>query len=389
MVMELSEIFKIPIIDSHCHGFLPEKEIKEFEKYLTLSMLDIPTSDIKNLFLYRRVVHELGRVLKRKPSEAIKKRNELYKKNPKEYIERLFQDANISLLLVDTGYPFEMAVGYSVSLETLGKIVPCQLKEVWRYDNTWLPLLFEDVTFQQFMDRFLGAAKKAVKEDGAIAIKSAMAPYLTGLEFKKTTEDEAEKSFKSVHKRSDLLQILQQTPGLLKPLMDYLVFSIVALCGELAVPIQIHVGIGDSPYLDLRKANPIFMYDLINDETAQKTKIIFTHTGYPYIEEAGYLANQYPNVYLDISEMTPFISYGIKDKLLRLLEMCPTSKILYGSDGYNIPELFWISALETRYSLQEIIEHFTTKKIVDEDWLTTIPQQILYANSKRVYNIDV
>ncbi len=387
--MELSEIFQIPIIDSHCHGFLPEKETEEFEKYLTLSMLDIPISDIKNLFLYRRVVHELGRVLKCKPSEAIKKRNELYKKNPQEYIETLFQDANISLLLVDTGYPFEMAVGYSVSLETFGKIVPCQLKEVWRYDNTWLPLLFQDVTFQQFMDQFIEAAQKAVKENGAIAIKSAMAPYLTGLEFVKVTEEQAEKAFKSVHMRPDLLQILQQTPSMLKPLMDHLIFNIVALCGELDVPLQIHVGMGDTPYLDLRKVNPIFMYNLINDETAKKTKIIFTHTGYPYIEEAGYLANQYPNVYLDISEMTPFISYGIKDKLLRLLEMCPTNKLLYGSDGYNIPELFWISSLETRTSLHEIIQHFATKKTVDEKWLYSIPHQILFENTKRVYNLDV
>ena len=78
MLMELSKIFQIPIIDSHCHGFLPEKETKEFEKYLTLSMLDIPIDDIRNLFLFRRIIHELARVLNCKPGQALKRRNELY-----------------------------------------------------------------------------------------------------------------------------------------------------------------------------------------------------------------------------------------------------------------------------------------------------------------------
>ena len=386
--MELSKIFQIPIIDSHCHGFLPEKETKEFEKYLTLSMLDIPIDDIRNLFLFRRIIHELARVLNCKPGQALKRRNELYKKNAVNYINTLFQDANIQLLLVDTGYPFEMTAGYSVNLDTFGRIVPCQLQEIWRYDTAWYPLLSQELSFQQFMDAFIDQANKAVKRDGAKAIKSAMAPYYTGLEFTKVHENAAKKVFKAVHQRSDILQILRQTSERIKPLMDYLMFAIVTLCGDLGVPLQIHVGMGDSPSSDLRKSNPILLYDFINDEASKKTKIIFTHTGYPYIEEAGFLANQYPNVFLDISEMTPFISYGIKDKLLRLLEMCPTNKLLYGSDGHNIPELFWISSLETRYSIHEVIQHFTSKKTVEDKWLNRIPHQILFENAKRVYNID-
>jgi predicted TIM-barrel fold metal-dependent hydrolase len=388
MLMEPSEIFQIPLIDSHCHGFLPEKETKDFETYLTLSMLEIPIEDIRNLFLYRRIIHELARILECKPAQTLKKRNELYTKHPVNYIKSLFEDAKIQLLLVDTGYPFEMTAGYSVDLDTFEKIVPCRLQEIWRYDTAWYPLMSQDVSFQQFMDLFIDEATKAVKQDEAKAIKSAMAPYYSGLEFTKVTEKEAEKAFRAVHLRSDLLQILRQTPQIIKPLMDYLMFSIAGLCGELSVPLQIHVGMGDSPSCDLRKSNPILMYEFINDEATKKTKLIFTHTGYPYIEEAGFLANQYPNVYLDISEMTPFISFGIRDKLFRLLEMCPTNKLLYGSDGHNIPELFWISALETRYALHEVIQHFATKKVVEDKWLDNIPHQIFADNAKRVYNLD-
>jgi len=390
--MDPSEILKVPIIDDHCHAFLPEKETKEFEQYLSLSLLDLPINDVRNLFLYRRIVNELARVLKCKPSEAIKKRRELYKENPRKYIETIFQDANITVLLVDTGYPCEEYSGYSVSLETFKELVPCQLKPIYRIDNAITRFLYHDISFQHFLDKYIKAVKHAVKEEGAIAAKS-VAAYTTGLEFSKVPDDDAEKAFESIRSRISLGEKLTDqflaSVKEAKTLMDYLIFKTATICGELDVPIQIHVGIGDSPVLDLRKANPILLYDLINDEDAKKTKIIFVHTGYPYVEEAGYLANQYPNVYLDLSEMTPFISYGIKDKLLRLLEMCPTNKILYGSDGYHIPELFWIAALETRKSLIEVTEHFIDKKLVEEEWISNVSKQILFENSKRVYNLNL
>jgi len=390
--MDLSEILKIPAIDDHCHAFLPEKETKEFEKYLTLSTLDVPKNDVKNTFLYRRIVNELARVLECKPSQAVKKRNELYKKDPGKYIERIFQDAIITTLLVDTGYPSEESKGYSIDLEVFKEIVPCQLKQIYRIDNTIRRLLGCYMTFQQFLDEYIDAIEHAVKENGAVAIKT-VAAYNTGIEFSKVADDDAEKAFNSLKARisrgEKARNLFSASPREAKTLMDYLIFKTAFICGELNVPIQIHVGMGDAPKLDLRKANPILLHAFIKDEDTQKTKIILVHTGYPYIEEAGYLANNYPNVYLDLSEMTPFISYGIKDKLLRLLEMSPTNKILYGSDGYNIPELFWIAALETKKALIEITQQFIDEKVVEEGWVFSISKQILLENSKQVYNLDL
>ena len=73
------------------------------------------------------------------------------------------------------------------------------------------------------------------------------------------------------------------------------------------------------------------------------------------MEEAGYLANQYPNIYIDISELNPFMSIGVERKLLSLLEMSPTTKIMYGSDGVVIPELFWISSIKELKSIVNIV----------------------------------
>lgn len=49
-----------PVIDSHCHTFLPEKETDPFEQYLTLATHPVPKEDMVHTFIYRQVVRELS-----------------------------------------------------------------------------------------------------------------------------------------------------------------------------------------------------------------------------------------------------------------------------------------------------------------------------------------
>jgi predicted TIM-barrel fold metal-dependent hydrolase len=144
---------------------------------------------------------------------------------------------------------------------------------------------------------------------------------------------------------------------------------------------------GDTPFIDLRLANPILLYDLINDPLVKNAKIILTHGGYPWIEEAGFLVNTYPNVYLDLSETIPFISIGVEEKLLNLFEMAPTNKIMYGSDGYNIPELHWFSSIQTKNALGRALNKLLKNEYIDEAWAKEIGEQILSNNAKLIYNL--
>lgn len=63
-----------------------------------------------------------------------------------------------------------------------------------------------------------------------------------------------------------------------------------------------------------------------------ETKIILLHSSYPYTRDAGYLAAVYANVYLDFGEIFPFLSAdGQLSVVKQMLELCPTSKILWSS----------------------------------------------------------
>jgi len=382
------------VIDSHCHAFLPEKESSirsSFEQFLTLAIHPIPEEDMFNTFLYRQVIRELSRILESKGShkEIVNKRNEMYKKDPKEYISLLFDDAKINVLLVDTGYPSEEFTGYSIEPEVFGEFVPSEIKTIFRIDNVVLRLAKNRTSFDDAVESFQQTVDDAVKKGGAVGLKTVIA-YRTGLEVQRHPLNEVSKAYERLSKKAksgESVRTVFSPSKEVKTVMDHFVFLTAEKSVDLDVPLQIHVGIGDAPIIDLRKANPVLLHDFITDDSLKNAKLVLTHGGYPWIEEAGFLVNSYPNVFLDVSETVPFISIGLANKLTNLFEMAPTNKIMYGSDGYNIPELFWISALETKRALSRVLNELVESDTIEADWALEIAEQILSKNTERIYKL--
>lgn len=387
------DLTDMEVIDGHVHAFLPSKESEYFERYLTLSMSQIPASDMEHTFAYRRVVRELARIMNCQgdPREVIKIRHQRYKDNPKEYIQLLFREAKIEAMLVDMGYPSEEWTGYTIPLSQFQDLVgDRKLRPIHRIDRTIMLSIAKARSFDGATQAFHKEIEDTVRS-GSVALKTAVA-YTTGLGVKKVAETKARRSFQSLASRvrsgrrpEDLFFSLRTSDA--KAVMDYFIFLAAKKCSELKIPLQLHTGAGDAPQLDLRLANPTLLYDLIGDKELRDCKFILIHCGYPFVEEVGFLVNTYSNVYADLSEMVAFIGTGIKDKLLRLFEMAPLSKIIYGSDGYNIPELFWISAIETKKALSAALNEMIISEEIDESWAMQIGRQIFSENAKRIYQL--
>ena len=64
--------------------------------------------------------------------------------------------------------------------------------------------------------------------------------------------------------------------------------------------------------------------------------------GYPWVDIAIALAVQYPNVYLDISNLTYMMPNRLKELLIRVREIIGLKKILFGTDGF-VPEMIEIA----------------------------------------------
>jgi predicted TIM-barrel fold metal-dependent hydrolase len=85
--------------------------------------------------------------------------------------------------------------------------------------------------------------------------------------------------------------------------------------------------------------------------------------------------------------MVPFASIGVEPKLLELMEMSPTNKILYGSDGYNIPELFWFSGIHFRKCLGRVLSRLAEDEVISLSYAHQVARGILSENSKALYGL--
>jgi predicted TIM-barrel fold metal-dependent hydrolase len=381
----------LQVVDSHCHAFSPERESQPFERYITLSGLPIDKGDLVNTLLYRILVSELRRLLKVEGSHTcvVEERNLRYKQDPRQYIKALFQDAGIEAMLVDTGYPSELFSGYSVPLDEFSAMVQCRVHEIYRVENLVIKLLNDRLSLDEATKAFNHTIDSRI-EAGAVSFKSVIA-YRTGLAVQKRPYEEVKRAHKDVlgliDSEKEVMDVVRSKTPSVKKVFDFFLYEAAQCCSNHHVPLQIHVGIGDVPGIDLRTSNPLQLQEFLADQETKEANIILTHGGYPYLREAGFLAATHPNVYIDFSETLPFVSVGASNTLLNLLEMTPVTKLMYGSDCFNVPELAWIAALIGKRALASTLNSLVEKWCLHDEWALEAATGILAGNAKRIYKL--
>jgi predicted TIM-barrel fold metal-dependent hydrolase len=64
---------------------------------------------------------------------------------------------------------------------------------------------------------------------------------------------------------------------------------------------------------------------------------VLLHASYPYMREGGHLTAVYNNVYFAIGEVSPAVSRGGQEELIRqVLELAPTNKIMWSSELFLV-----------------------------------------------------
>ncbi len=97
-------------------------------------------------------------------------------------------------------------------------------------------------------------------------------------------------------------------------------------------------------YINPRSGKCKIAKGIWNQEAFSKLQYSLILSGYNYIYETGYLASLCSNVYVDIAELVRFTPINMDRILSSILDVCLYNKILYGSDGYIIPETLWFGA---------------------------------------------
>ncbi|KAL6240509.1 hypothetical protein RBB50_012621 [Rhinocladiella similis] len=172
-------------------------------------------------------------------------------------------------------------------------------------------------------------------------------------------------------------------------------FLVVAVCDVLEklvdtdgenLPFQFHTGLGDND-INLIKANPAYMQPLI--EAFPQVDFVILHSSYPYTREAGYLAANFSNAWLDIGEVFPMLSRDGEESVLRqALELTPASKILWSTDGHFYPETYWLANKHFREALEKVLTAYVAAGDVSVPQAIDIAVDIMFWNSNSLYKLD-
>ncbi|CAH0003369.1 unnamed protein product [Clonostachys byssicola] len=174
-------------------------------------------------------------------------------------------------------------------------------------------------------------------------------------------------------------------------LSEYVVHCLASLISELASPytkpIQFHTGLGDSD-ITLTKASLSYLHSFIKQYPT--VPIVLLHSGYPFVREVGYLATVYANVYADIGLVFPMVSRDGQEKVIRqILELCPSSKVLWSTGGHYLPETYLLAVTQMRKGFETVLSEYVKKE--DLTWIEArdFVEDILFRNSNKLYNLGL
>jgi hypothetical protein len=264
------------------------------------------------------------------------------------YTRGLLEDAGVVAVLADEGYPQP-----PVPAEEFSSTIGARVHRVARLEP-WI-LQHRAGTFDDLVSAVEAEARKAASDPNCVAYKSIVA-YRTGLDVGDPDPSEAEGSFGRW--RDDGWR---ETREHAKPVRDFLIGRALSIAKENDRPFHFHCGGGD-PDIDLAHAGPRGLFDLLVDH--QDQAIVLIHSGWPWVEEAAYIASALPNVYLELSELIPWGWGQVESAMELVVGSVPAAKVMYGSDEAGEPEAFWISARMARAALERALARF-----VERDYL--------------------
>ncbi|KAL9034735.1 MAG: hypothetical protein Q9180_005244 [Flavoplaca navasiana] len=384
-----------PIIDHHAHNLLlpTEQECRPLLSITTEAGGDA-LPDASSTLAHMRAVKQLARVLECEATwEAVQQH--LHKKRIEDdelWAKFCFQ--GIETVLIDDGLDKNTVHPYHWH----NRLIHSPCKRIVRIEMVAERLLMDavkdfhdqhkalDVVQDVVWQRFRAEILSAINDREVVGFKSVIC-YRTGLAIPIVAPDEA------IHACMELLcstectersRRLQDTN--LSPFFVNLTAILLTQEGS-RKPFQFHTGLGDSD-IRLPYSSPSHMQPFI--ERFPSVSIVLLHASYPFTREAGYLASVYRNVYLDIGEVFPMVSQDGQESVVRqALELCPSEKLTWSTDGHWFPETYLLATMQIREGLEKMMCEYVKSQNLTVAQATKVVQDILFNTSNRIYSLNL
>ncbi|EFW18421.1 hypothetical protein D8B26_005206 [Coccidioides posadasii str. Silveira] len=405
-------IYSHPIIDNHAHNILRKDTATDYARY----PLEAVTSEAQGEALidhatktlaHHRAVNQLAGLYGCEPEwESIKAaRQKVVEIEYNGLVKRCLEGTHT--LLIDDGLTdgrevevFSWHDAFTSSpTKTLVRIEAVAAKQMEKHvqdlRNRVPPITIQTVqidhffSYPDFREGFVKAIQDSLDDPNVAGFKSVIC-YRTGLkDIKWPSQGELQTSFFRI-----LSATLENGESRIcdKPLNDWILrMTLRCIQRKWAgtgskKPIQFHTGLGDTD-IDLSLSNPAHLQSLI--EEFRDVDFVLLHSSYPYTREAGYLASMYSNAYLDIGEVFPMISRDGQLSILRQsLELVPTCKILWSTDGHFHPETYLLANKQFREIMDTVLVECVEKQDFTFSQAMDAAKDIMFNNSNLLYKLN-
>ena len=384
----VASVADLPAIDQHCHTLVTRwsalGEPPPWRRCFTEAVRSASLArDVIESTGYREFLRAMASFLgvTNDPvdleARVVRARAQAVGDEPDAYARRLFDDARISTLLVDTGYgaegltptAFAGAVGRPV--QTIVRIE--SVAERCLAAELRLPL-----TRLAFTEALLGELDRAVA-GGAVGFKS-IAAYRAGLDLPEPSAAQVVGALRRVDRAAQARRLSDPV------LVAHVVWTAARLAAARGVPLQFHVGFGDED-VHLPAADPSLLRPLLRTPWAEECQVILLHC-HPFVDQAAYLASVFPQVHVDLSLTIPLLgAAGAERAIGSALALCPATKLLAASDGHSYPEMHWQGMRMWREALGRVLARQVVAGRMDEAEVEPMARGILAGNSERVYRL--
>jgi uncharacterized protein len=364
-----------PLVDHHCHGVLYRDADEATLESLLNEGAGYPGGsafDSQAGFAFRRLCPPvLGLPPHAELPDYAARRAEL---GTPEVSKRFLQASGLAALCVDTGFTPEALT----SPAELGGLAGAAAHEIVRLERVAEDVAAAGVSAAGFADAV--RSELAARTADAVGTKS-IAAYRTGLDLGPERPSDAEVAAAA----GRWLAAAGPRPGPPR-LADETLQRFLIWCGvDLGLPVQFHVGYGDSD-VDLHRCNPVLLTPLLRAIQPTGVPVMLLHN-YPYHREAGYLAQVFPHVYVDAGLATHNLGSRSPALLAEALELAPYGKFLYSSDAFGLPELYYLGAALFRVALSAFLTAGLHEDLYSERTVARLTRMFCADNAKRAYRL--
>jgi uncharacterized protein len=366
------------LVDHHCHGVL----YRDADEATLESMLTEGTGwpggsvfDSQAGFAFLRLCPPvLGLPPHAELADYVARRAEV---GAAEVSKLFLGAAGLSRLCVDTGFTPEPLT----SPDELGGLAGATAHEIIRLERVAEDVAAAGAGAAGFADAVRSALATRTEGVAGVAGFKSIAAYRTGLDLRPERPSDAEVRAAA----GRWLTGAGRTAGPPR-LADETLTRFLIWCGvDIGLPVQFHVGYGDSD-VDLHRCNPLLLTPLLRAIQPTGVPVMLLHN-YPYHREAGYLAQVFPHVYIDAGLATHNLGARAPALLAETLELAPYGKFLYSSDAFGLPELYYLSAALFRQALSGFLRAGLIQDLYAERSLVRLTSMLCADNAKRAYQL--